>query len=154
MYLDDHPTALYRFFNADGALLYIGITHDIDQRWRDHARKAWWPDVVEKTVDWHETRTLALAAELVAIKSEAPRYNVTGSPWAPGPRVLEPDELNTGQAKEVLRGIELGAQIGDPLFIVDRTKARRHAAVLVSYEWYEEATALRKALAAMGIAES
>ena len=86
-----------------------------------------------------------------AIKAEAPRYNVAGSPWAPGPRELEPQELNTGQAKEVLRGVELGAQIGEPLFVVDRTKARRHVAVIVSYEWYAETKALREMLTAAGL---
>ena len=140
MWLDDQPTALYRFFDADGALLYVGITANLEQRWAAHERdKVWWPDVAEKTVEWHGTRPAALAAELAAIKAEAPRYNVAGSPWAPGPRVLEPCELNTGQAKDVLRGVELGAQISDPLFIVDQTKARRRVAVIVSAEWYERA---------------
>lgn len=136
MWLDDQPTALYRFFDADGALLYVGITADLEQRWSSHQRKPWWPDVAEKTVEWYATRPVALAAELEAIRSEAPRYNVAGSPWVPGPRELEEDELSTGQAKEVLRGVELGAQIVEPLFIVDRTKSRRRAAVLVSPEFY------------------
>lgn len=140
MWLDDQPTALYRFFDADGALLYVGITADLEQRWTKHqSEKPWWPDVAEKTVAWHDDRPSALAAELEAIKTEAPRYNVAGSPWVPGPRELEDSELNSGQAKELLRGVELGAQIGDPLFIVDRTKARRCAAVLVSPDWYERA---------------
>ncbi|MFG2372596.1 GIY-YIG nuclease family protein [Streptomyces sp. NPDC048504] len=142
MWLNDQPTALYRFFDADGALLYVGITADLEKRWSGHqSNKAWWPDVAEKTVKWHADRSSALSAELEAIRSEAPRYNVAGSPWAPGARELEADELSSGQAKEVLRGVELGAQIGDPLFIVDRTKSRKHAAVLVSPDWYERAKA-------------
>lgn len=142
MWLDDHRTALYRFYDEGGALLYVGITADLEQRRAAHERdKPWWPDVAEKTVEWHDTRLLALAAELEAIRSEAPRHNVTGSPWAPGPRELEDGELNSGQAKDVLRGVELGAQIGEPLFIVDRTKARQCVAVLVSPDWYERARA-------------
>ncbi|MEU2443522.1 GIY-YIG nuclease family protein [Streptomyces althioticus] len=146
MWLDDQPTALYRFFDADGALLYVGITADLEQRWSSHQRKPWWPDVAKKTVEWHDTRPVALAAELEAIKSEAPRYNVAGSPWAPGPRELEADELNTGQAKEVLRGVELGAQVVEPLFIVDRTKSRRRVAVLVPHDFYEQALSDRARL--------
>lgn len=146
MWLDDQPTALYRFFDADGALLYVGITADLEQRWSSHQRKPWWPDVAKKTVEWHDTRPVALAAELEAIKSEAPRYNVAGSPWAPGPRELEADELNTGQAKEVLRGVELGAQVVEPLFIVDRTKSRRRVAVLVPHDFYERALSDRARL--------
>jgi predicted GIY-YIG superfamily endonuclease len=147
MWLEGHRTALYRFFDADGALLYVGITADVGQRWAAHERdKPWWPDVVTKTIEWHATRPAALAAELAAIKAEAPRYNVAGSPWAPGPRELEPHELNTGQAKDVLRGVERGAQVDEPLFIVDQSKARRCVAVLVSAEWYAEVQAVRAAL--------
>lgn len=146
MWLDDHRTALYRFFDADGALLYVGITADIEQRWSGHQSKPWWPDVAEKTVQWHDDRPSALVAELEAIKTEAPRYNVAGSPWAPGSRQLEDGELNTGQAKDLLRGVELGAQVVDPLFIVDRTKRRRRVAVLVSPGFYEQALADRARL--------
>lgn len=142
MWLDDQPTALYRFFDADGALLYVGITADLGKRWAKHqSEKPWWPHVTKKTVRWYGERPSALAAEAEAIKDELPRYNVAGSPLAPGPRELDAGELNSGQAKEVLRGVELGAQIGDPLLIVDRTKARRPAAVLVSPEFYERAKA-------------
>lgn len=147
MWLDDQPTALYRFFAADGALLYVGITVDLEKRWSGHqSNKPWWPDVAEKTVQWYDDRPSALAAEAEAIKTELPRHNVAGSPLAPGPRELEDHELSGGQAKDVLRGVELGAQIVDPLFIVDRTHSRQHVAVLVSAEFYERALAVRARL--------
>jgi predicted GIY-YIG superfamily endonuclease len=140
MYLDDHRTALYRFYDADDALLYVGITVDPEARWADHERlKPWWPDVARETVDWHETRTLALAAELAAIRAERPRYNVNGSPWAPGPRELEANEISEGQAKDLARGLELGAEIVEPVFVVDRKKARNRVAVFVSPEFYRQA---------------
>jgi hypothetical protein len=70
-------TALYRFYNADGALLYVGITENTVQRWRGHAsEKPWWPEVVRKTVDWFDDRATAEVNERVAIRSEDPRYNV------------------------------------------------------------------------------
>lgn len=70
-------TALYRFFDEAGTLLYVGITNDTETRWAVHAReKAWWPDVHRKAVDWKETRAEAEAAEAEAIGSEAPRWNV------------------------------------------------------------------------------
>lgn len=70
-------TALYRLFDAEGRLLYVGIAFDPPDRWRGHAReKSWWPDVVERRVEWHETRHAAGAAEISAIQTEKPLYNV------------------------------------------------------------------------------
>jgi predicted GIY-YIG superfamily endonuclease len=56
----DEPTALYRLFDTDGVLLYVGITRDTEKRWRQHAlKKPWWPQVAERTVEWHPTRLAA-----------------------------------------------------------------------------------------------
>ena len=34
------PTAVYRFYDANGALLYVGITGNLSRRWAKHeARK-------------------------------------------------------------------------------------------------------------------
>ncbi|MFD9223844.1 GIY-YIG nuclease family protein [Streptomyces sp. NPDC060064] len=72
----DGRTALYRFFDETGALLYVGITNDTDVRWAVHAReKAWWPAVHRSTVEWKATRTEAEIAEAEAIGREAPRWN-------------------------------------------------------------------------------
>jgi hypothetical protein len=74
-------TAVYRPFNADGALLYVGITDDIATRWRDHAKvKPWWPQVVEQRAMWYPTREDALAVEGRAIETESPLYNINASP--------------------------------------------------------------------------
>lgn len=72
--------ALYRFFNATGELLYIGISNDPKVRWSAHAGdKRWWPEVAEKAVDWFPSREVAEQAEIAAIAKESPRYNVTHS---------------------------------------------------------------------------
>lgn len=40
--------ALYRFYDAAGALLYVGITIDPGSRWRSHAHdKPWWQQVAQ-----------------------------------------------------------------------------------------------------------
>lgn len=77
-------TALYRFFNTDGLLLYIGITENVEQRWATHAaRKSWWPEVANKTVEWCADRTEALAKEKAAIVAETPLYNSVHVPgWS------------------------------------------------------------------------
>jgi predicted GIY-YIG superfamily endonuclease len=94
---DETPTALYRFFNAAGRLLYVGITDHLKRRFEEHAaEKPWWPEVTRKTVQWYPTRTLAAEAELAAIRAERPLCNIQGSrgsesPWAP--RAITPEDM-------------------------------------------------------------
>jgi predicted GIY-YIG superfamily endonuclease len=69
-------TAVYRFYDAAGELLYVGITSNPKSRWRAHAcDKPWWHEVARKQVTWFETRTEASIAELHAIETESPRYD-------------------------------------------------------------------------------
>ena len=70
-------TAVYRFFGADGVLLYVGVTNDVGHRWKKHsAEKPWWSDVQRQTVDWYPSRDAALEHEGAAIKAEHPQYNI------------------------------------------------------------------------------
>ena len=76
----DGPTALYRFFDAAAALLYVGISRRPEDRFKQHAAdKSWWPQVAERSVEWFDTRHEALTAESHAIKSESPRHNIAGA---------------------------------------------------------------------------
>jgi len=72
-------TALYRYFDADDGLLYIGISNDPDFRWKAHLygsdRNGWPSKVARRTVEWFDSRRLALAAEAEAIRTERPRHN-------------------------------------------------------------------------------
>lgn len=82
-------TALYRFFDSEERLLYVGVAFDPDARWKEHAKsKPWWPDVKRKVIEWRETRTDALIAEADTIRTERPLYNVKDSnvPRMAGPR--------------------------------------------------------------------
>lgn len=141
MWLDDHRTALYRFFDADGALLYIGITVNVEQRWAEHERsKPWWPQVVEKRVEWFDTRTLALIAELAAIKGERPVHNVAGAPGAYEGRPLAANEVRPGTVRaQFTEYVERARYRGEVAVIVDRTRERKPAAVLVSFDFYVRA---------------
>lgn len=70
-------TALYRLFDTDDGLLYIGITNSPEKRWRHHkATQEWWPQVARKTVDWLDSRSEAAAAEIEAIHAEVPKHNL------------------------------------------------------------------------------
>lgn len=74
-------TAIYRFFDADGVLLYVGITERFGQRWAHHARnKPWWDEVHSQTAEWHPERALAVEAEKNAIRTEKPKYNIVHRP--------------------------------------------------------------------------
>jgi excinuclease UvrABC nuclease subunit len=69
-------TGVYRLFDAEGSLLYVGLTCDPDGRWRQHShQKPWFKSVDRHTVEWHDTRIEARRAEVVAIKTEGPLYN-------------------------------------------------------------------------------
>lgn len=68
-------TALYRYLSADGSPLYIGITGNVKERRKSHARSKWDREAADFTVEWHDTTEAALAAEYHAIKTEKPTYN-------------------------------------------------------------------------------
>lgn len=71
-------TSLYRFYAADGALLYVGITRTLLGRLKQHSGdKPWFTEVSSITTEHLDSRERALAAEKAAIIAERPRYNVT-----------------------------------------------------------------------------
>lgn len=72
----DVSTALYRFYDADDQLLYVGITHRLPRRVKEHIAKEWSKATSYIDVEWFETKTKALVAERKAIRSEHPRYNI------------------------------------------------------------------------------
>lgn len=68
---------LYRFFAADGELLYVGITMNPAARWPKHShQKPWWTEVESITLETFPSREEVLDAEREAIKTEHPRHNV------------------------------------------------------------------------------
>lgn len=70
------PQALYRFYDADGELLYIGITSNPGARWKRHAGdKPWWTEVASTTIEHFGTREDVEVAERSAIRAERPKYN-------------------------------------------------------------------------------
>lgn len=75
---ESRSTALYRYFDKDDSLLYVGIAYDPDERQKGHAvtaAKTWYPLAAKRTVAWFHTRTEAERAEKAAIKNETPRFN-------------------------------------------------------------------------------
>ena len=79
MKLWNGATTLYRHWDANGALLYVGIAFVEKERRKAHHRSCWWPLVAAVTVETYATRTEAVAAEARAIRNESPLYNLAGA---------------------------------------------------------------------------
>ena len=74
----DGSTALYRYFDADGVLLYIGITNNVDLRDKQHSANSDWHHLsTDRDVEWHDTRAEASKAERQYIREEGPLFNTT-----------------------------------------------------------------------------
>jgi len=72
---DDVETIVYRFFRADGRLLYVGITQEREKRFLRHSERPWWPEVTRVRIETYPTRSEALEVETEAISAEAPVHN-------------------------------------------------------------------------------
>jgi predicted GIY-YIG superfamily endonuclease len=86
---EDSPHVLYRMFNRDGVLLYVGITNNPKGRFRTHGElKSWWSEVATITLQHLPSRLHLEAAESDAIKNEGPLYNIarTAGAYVPRPK--------------------------------------------------------------------
>lgn len=67
---------VYRCYEADGGLLYVGCTQDVDRRLSEHRRVQFWaPRIARVEVVSYPSAVEALAAEKTAILTEQPRFN-------------------------------------------------------------------------------
>lgn len=100
--------AVYRCYNAQGELLYVGETNWPKDRMRHHERdKPWWPEVDRIDIVWYGSYREALDAEAAAIAAELPRWNKRGHPdWQPERKPRAPwvvrHWLSPGQAAEII----------------------------------------------------
>lgn len=105
-------TALYRLYDTNDLLLYVGITSEPKVRMKAHAAdKAWWPEVSTREFEWFDSREDAAKAEIAAIRAEIPVHNhnhntaaalallpvVTEGPLRPRPKVVTDDERGAAQ---------------------------------------------------------
>jgi excinuclease UvrABC nuclease subunit len=77
--VDDPSIDLYRYYNADGVLLYVGISVHVAMRASQHRRTSdWWDEVARIDVEHLATRSRnrALWIEASVITAEQPAYNL------------------------------------------------------------------------------
>lgn len=71
------PTALYRHFDSEGKLLYVGISLNAVSRLAQHRLSAaWFMEIAKIEIEWHPSREAACDAEVAAIQTERPAHNV------------------------------------------------------------------------------
>lgn len=70
---------VYRYFNAEGRLLYVGCSKDPMARYRTHRQdsRLWINEVARGHISVFPDQATALAAEKAAIVAEKPLYNKT-----------------------------------------------------------------------------
>ncbi|MGW2074933.1 GIY-YIG nuclease family protein [Streptomyces sp. NPDC001953] len=82
---DQRPAAVYRLWDRDGNLLYIGSSYNPEERAKAHHRAEWGPLIARRTDEWRDSREDAYDAEGRAIAAENPAHNVAGTPRHTGP---------------------------------------------------------------------
>lgn len=86
----DRRCALYRHFDAEGILLYVGISFNPQKRGKAHVDRSVWIDfAVRMEADWLPSRDDAIEAELTVIRNEKPIFNQIGASGAYHSRVTE-----------------------------------------------------------------
>lgn len=93
------PAVVYRCFDKDDRLLYVGCTGDWQRRlWQHRSNTPFWPEVVAVTFAGYPTRDEALQAESRAIDTESPIHNVQ-----PGVAFDAPEAVRLRNAQRAIR---------------------------------------------------
>lgn len=99
---DKTTTELYRHYDKDGTLLYVGISLSAVMRLGQHkAYSRWFAKIDTIKIERHTSRRAALAAEKRAIKSERPKYNKTHGTY----KTVEPKQVVERSCEDLLRRI-------------------------------------------------
>ena len=74
--MTDIPHAVYRLYDAEWTLLYVGVTVNLPKRMAWHAcQQSWWPQVAHRTSVWYGNEWDGRKAEAEAIDAENPVHN-------------------------------------------------------------------------------
>lgn len=78
----DQPHAVYRCWDSDGVLLYVGCSKTPEKRWlhwRQNKAADWPLWTTRREVEWFPDERVGRAAESAAIRDERPLFNVRGN---------------------------------------------------------------------------
>lgn len=79
MNLLETRTAVYRCYDADDRLLYVGMSIDPHGRLECHrTQSSWYPRMVRSTFEWFPDRATARAEELRVMRAESSLHNREG----------------------------------------------------------------------------
>lgn len=123
-------STVYRYFDVDDLLIYVGVTDRGVKRLHEHAdSKPWWHLAVRCTMEHFPDRDAALAHEKELIETLRPPFNEQHNPL----RHLDPlsrRALNEAlryvseQRKQLAKAVDAGAPSGvteEWLWLLDRT---------------------------------
>lgn len=80
-YATPDPTSVYRYYDATGVLLYVGITRRATSRNLEHyAKSEWWEFVARQDVEHFPDRPSALHEERSLIQRHHPPFNRQHNP--------------------------------------------------------------------------
>ena len=109
----DDTTALYRHFDADGILLYVGIALSPIARLCEHrAGSAWYDRITTVKIVRYPTRDEAEAAELRAIREERPLHNIAGASAPMVPLNVAPRKSARSVRRLTARGVAVASRDG------------------------------------------
>lgn len=72
------PAWVYRVFDRNDVLLYVGVSTNPNGRFNQHAQKVWWPNVARIELDLYGDRATAEWVEELVISVLAPTHNKVG----------------------------------------------------------------------------
>lgn len=137
--LNSRKTCVYRLFDADGVLLYVGASWNPKTRIFNHKDKPWWSQVAKSTIEWHPDRFTALRFEAKAIVEESPLYNVMG---------VDPDAVRSPRSPRAEPRDRSGRTLAQAMHAVllspwgassNLTETQQRAAVRTWLRWKREA---------------
>lgn len=112
---------LYRHFDKQQNLLYVGISLRAFQRLSEHREHShWFSDIANVTFEPFSTKEAALAAEKQAIQSESPKFNVHYNKMLKAKVVVEDIEEDVKERPAVTKSKDQLTGVFRPTYTLDK----------------------------------
>ena len=120
---------LYRQFDKNDNLLYVGVSLSVIQRLSQHKTcSPWYHKIAKITVETFNSRKEVLAAEKKAILEEHPRYNK----YRPKPKLKEKTKAQNSRDNLTRQIVEF-----KPTYTVAEASQLLHVSILQIKEWVD-----------------